>query len=106
MRKIGVIGDRESVLGFSALGLDIFPVLEASEATELLESKEALEYAILFITEELALPCKEAIDLHRASKTPAVILIPSKKGSLGIGISNVGKRVEKAVGADILFKEN
>ncbi|MBQ5955335.1 MAG: V-type ATP synthase subunit F, partial [Firmicutes bacterium] len=26
MYKIGVIGDRESILGFKAVGLDVFPI--------------------------------------------------------------------------------
>ena len=34
--------------------------------------------------------------------TPAVILIPGKDGSLGIGMANVKSAVERAVGADIL----
>ena len=32
MYKIGVIGDRESVLGFQAVGLDVFPGGDAEEA--------------------------------------------------------------------------
>ena len=34
--------------------------------------------------------------------TPAIILIPGKEGSLGIGMANVTNAVERAVGADIL----
>ena len=57
---------------------------------------------MLFITETLAASCEHAIALHRQSRTPAIILIPGKDGSLGIGLSNVSKRVEKAVGSNIL----
>lgn len=32
MYKIGVIGDRESILGFKAVGLDVFPCDAADEA--------------------------------------------------------------------------
>ena len=34
--------------------------------------------------------------------TPAVILIPGKEGSLGIGMSKVSESVERAIGANIL----
>ncbi len=105
MLKIGVIGDRETVLGFSALGLDIFPVDDADDAARVIVSPKALEYAVLYITEELAMGCTDAIDRHRATRTPAIILIPGKKGSMGIAMANVGKRVEKAVGSDILGSE-
>ena len=102
MYKIGVIGDRESVQGFTALGLTTFAVTGPEEANAVLKSPEALEYAVLFITETLAASCEHAIALHRQSRTPAIILIPGKDGSLGIGLSNVSKRVEKAVGSNIL----
>ena len=105
MYKIGVIGDREAVLGFSALGLDIFPVTSSDEAARILNSQQATEYAVLYITEKLAEGCTEAIERHRSSRTPAVILIPGKDGSMGIALANVGKRVEKAVGSNILGNE-
>ena len=38
-------------------------------------------------------------------RIPAIIPIPGIEGSLGLGISNVKKSVERAVGADILFKD-
>ena len=102
MYKIGVIGDRASVQGFAALGLTTFAVSGPQEAAAILKSPEAKEYAVLYITEQLAGDCEAAIALHRQSRTPAVILIPGKEGSLGIGLMNVNKRVEKAVGSNIL----
>ncbi|NLO39192.1 MAG: V-type ATP synthase subunit F, partial [Ruminiclostridium sp.] len=36
---------------------------------------------------------------------PAVIPIPGIQGSLGIGMLGVKRCVEKAVGADILFRD-
>ena len=34
MYKIAVMGDRDSIYGFAALGLDTFPVTEKEEAAE------------------------------------------------------------------------
>ena len=31
MYKVGIIGDKDSVMGFLALGIDIFPAYEADE---------------------------------------------------------------------------
>ena len=45
---------------------------------------------------------QEEIDRYRDRLMPAVILIPGKEGSLGIGMENVKRSVERAVGADIL----
>ncbi|MFY9563785.1 MAG: V-type ATP synthase subunit F, partial [Limnochordia bacterium] len=48
---------------------------------------------------------EQAIDRYKDSMTPAVILIPSNQGSLGIGMRNLKKSVERAIGADILFRD-
>ena len=37
MYKIGVIGDRESILGFKAVGLDVFPTDDPEEAKKTLK---------------------------------------------------------------------
>ena len=42
------------------------------------------------------------IEKNRKQRTPAIILIPGNKGSMGIGLADINKSVEKAVGANIL----
>lgn len=103
MYKIGVIGDKDSVLGFSALGLSVFPTGSVGETEELLEKLAKEDYAILYITEQAAQYSIGLIERYKAQKTPAIILIPSKEGPIGIGMEQVHRSVEKAVGADILF---
>ena len=102
MYKIGVMGDSASVLGFKALGLDVFPVEDAEEAKKLLHRLAKEDYAILYMTEQLASQIPAEIEQYKDDLTPAIILIPGKEGSLGIGAANVKSAVERAVGADIL----
>lgn len=101
MHKIAVLGDKESVLGFKALGLDVFPC-NSDEAKVLIKKLEKQDYKIIYITEQIAVNMKNEIDKYNNCVSPAVILIPSKEGSLGIGMDNIKIRVERAVGADIL----
>ena len=107
MYKIAVLGDRDSVLGFKALGLDTFPVEDAEEARHTLHklAKPAggapSEYAIIYVTEQLAQTIQADIDRYKTAVTPAVILIPGKSGSLGLGAQALQSAVERAVGADI-----
>jgi V/A-type H+-transporting ATPase subunit F len=54
------------------------------------------------MTEQLAAQLTSDIDRYKDSVTPAIILIPGKSGSLGIGSSALQSAVERAVGADIL----
>lgn len=101
MYKIAVLGDRDSVLGFKALGLDTCFVEDAEEARRALHRLAREEYAIIYITEQLATQLTADIDRYKTAVTPAVILIPGKTGSLGLGARALQSAVERAVGADI-----
>ena len=103
MYKIGVIGDRESILGFKAVGLEVFPCESWEVAQKTLRKIAKEDFAIIYITEDLAKDIMADIDRYKDDRLPAIILIPSKSGTLGIGMSSVKKSVERAVGADILF---
>ena len=100
--RIAVLGDRESVLGFKALGLDVFPAESVEEARSTLHRLAKENYAVVYLTEQLAQYMTDDLGRYKDELTPAVILIPGKEGSLGIGMANVKKSVDRAVGADIL----
>ena len=102
MYKIAVLGDKDSVLGFKALGLDVFPAETVEEARDTLHQLARESYAVVYLTEQLARSMQEDLARYKDELTPAVILIPGKEGSLGIGMAQVKKAVERAVGADIL----
>ena len=103
MAKIGVIGDAQSVLGFKAFGLDAFACQTAEEAVHTLHRAAEDGYGILYVTERFYRHMEKEAAQYLERKIPAVIPIPGVDGSYGIGIANVKKSVERAVGADILF---
>ena len=103
MYKIGVIGDRESILGFKAVGLDVFPIDDPDEARKTLKRIAKEDFAIIYVTEQLYQYLMDEVDEYTDSRLPAIIPIPGKDGTLGIGMTSVKKSVERAVGADILF---
>jgi len=100
--KIAAIGDRDSVLGFRALGLEVHPVENAEQAKAELHRLARDNCAIIYLTEGLARYMGPEIARYKDALTPAVILIPGKEGALGIGMNAVKTAVERAVGADIL----
>jgi len=106
MYKIAVLGDRQSVVSFAALGLGVFPVETEEEALAVFRKlARDGEYAIIYVTEQLLTILKTEIDKYQDSVTPAVILIPDRRGSLGLGSAALQSAVERAVGsADILNK--
>ena len=99
--KIAVLGDKDSVLGFKALGLDVYPAETVEEARKTLHTLAKGDYAVVYLTEQYA-GMEADVARYKDELTPAVILIPGKDGSLGIGMANVKSAVERAVGADIL----
>ncbi len=102
MYKIGVVGDKDSILAFKALGIDVYPVTEPDEARITINKMAAEKYAIIFVTEQIAKDLEETIERYNRELIPAVILIPSNQGSLNIGIERINDNVEKAVGVNIL----
>ena len=100
--RIAVLGDKDSVLGFKALGLDVFPAETVEEATRTLHELAKENYAVVYLTEQYAAGMTAEVARYKDELTPAIILIPGKDGSLGIGMANVKSAVERAVGADIL----
>lgn len=101
-KKIGVVGDKDSVLAFKALGIDVFPVVEADEARRIVDNCAKNDYAVIFVTEQIAQKIEETITRYNEELLPAIILIPSNQGSLNIGLKRISDSVEKAVGVNIL----
>ena len=104
MLKIAVIGGKDTVIGFKALGLDTFSAASAAEAGQVLRSltRESDDYAIIYIEENLAAQLTNEIDKFKDRPTPAIILIPGREGSMGLGLSALHEAVERAVGTNIL----
>lgn len=105
MYKIAVMGDRDSIYGFATLGLDTFPITDTSLAGKKLRDLAESNYAVIYVTEALAAVMDAEIDRYRASRLPAIILIPGISGNTGMGIRAVKKSVEQAVGSDIIFND-
>lgn len=78
MYKIAVIGDRDSVLGFRALGLDVFPTEDTDAGRRTLHRLAQEDYAVIYITEQLAQQLTAEIARYKDAPLPAVILIPGQ----------------------------
>ena len=97
------MGDRDSVIGFGALGFDTRFADDRDSAKSAFKQLVSGGTAIIYITEDTAALIEDVIDKYEESVTPAVILIPGASGNTGAGIRGVKASVEKAVGSDIIF---
>ncbi len=91
-------------MGFKALGLETYPAADPAEASRILRklTRESTDYAIIYIEETLAEKLQHEIDRFKDSPTPAIILIPGREGSMGLGKQALLSAVERAVGTNIL----
>lgn len=103
--KIAVVGDHESTLGFKAVGFDVFAVETPEETEATVLDLAARQYGVIYITEQALQPVIHIMSRYKNSRIPAIIPIPGIGGSLGLGLTGVRSSVERAVGADILFKD-
>ena len=104
MYKIGMIGERESVLGFLALGFSVHEAASAEEAAVLLRRLvKSEEYAVIYLVEQYALELQDELAKYKDMPLPAISVIPGQSGSTGYGMASIKNAVERAVGADILF---
>jgi V/A-type H+-transporting ATPase subunit F len=108
---IAIIGPKDIVLGFKAIGVHTFFASNAEETlthlqelkVQNLEGSELPRYAIIFILESHAKAIPE--DEYKkitADALPAVIALPGPEGSTGFGLERLGQIVEKAIGSNIL----
>ena len=100
--RIAVFGDKESVYGFAALGLDVY-YFDPDEdyVSSFRKLCQSQNYGIIYVTESAASFLSKEIEKYRSEPSPAIILIPGVTGNTGEGLSAIRLSVEKAVGSDI-----
>lgn len=102
---MAIIGDGDSALAFSAVGVDAFSVSNAEDASEKLK-KLAKDYRIIFITDVIAVQIDLVIKKYLNSPYPIILSVPSKAGSNGYGMNTLKSAMDKALGVDILFNKD
>ncbi|MGX6979516.1 V-type ATP synthase subunit F [Vagococcus elongatus] len=101
-RKVGVIGDKYSVMLFKLFDFQVHYAESSSQIRAAIRDMAEKDYGVIFITEEAAASVKETIESYKSRLTPAIILIPSQHGSQGIGMEEIRDNVERAIGQNIL----
>jgi len=105
MYKIAFIGDRETIIGFKLLGVSLFPATKKDETIEILDKLVKEEYAVIFVTEDIA--CQIFKEIERLQKTSfaSISIIPNKLEKKCLGLKILRRNIEKAIGTDVLFRK-
>lgn len=101
MLKVAAIGDRESVSGLKAIGMDVFSPERKEDCPQLLKTLCESDYGIIYLTEEFGECTKDIIKKYEDRICPAIILIPGVKNNTGEGMRSVNRSIKKAVGSQL-----
>ena len=103
--KMAIVGDGDSIMVYKAAGVSTFAAEDEKKAREVLR-RIAKDYAIIFLTENLARELTEFLKRFDETPYPVVVSIPSSSGSTGYGFETLKDAMERALGVDILFRKD
>lgn len=105
-QAIAVIGTWESIYGFGALGMELYPAMDLKDAAEHFQTCCNRKVPLIYITEQYAQALARKIAEKEEQTFPIVIPIPGLSGNTGVGVAQIKAGVVQAIGADILFSQN
>ena len=104
--RVAILGDSESIKGFAAVGVDVFPCERGEEgAATFRRVAEGGEYAVLLMTEDLFEALEKERNRLAGALLPAIVPLPGVTSDKGVGVARLRSFVEKAVGSDIIFND-
>jgi len=110
--KTAIIGPKDIISGFKALGVVPFDVKDGGEALEIIKSIKSKvidgngkedKFAVIILIESIANRISEdEFAKVYGGALPAIVVLPGIEGSTGAGIKKLRSLAERAVGSDIL----
>ena len=106
MSEIVAIGQKDQIIGFRGVGVQIAPVKTAEEfAAAFKETARRADVGIIMITETFVEGENEKLLASVRKTTQKVILVlPDHPGSKGLAFKRMRADVERALGVDLLGK--
>ena len=102
--RIAAFGEKDIMLIFKAIGIEVFPVSKTSGFEEQLEQLVMEGYAVIFITETVAVQIDSVIKKYMNKTLPSIVIIPGLGEKQNYALSMLRQAIVKAVGVD-LFAE-
>lgn len=100
--RIGVIGERESVLPFQMMGWEVSFCEDARTARGALAKMVTENCGVIYLTTSLAADMMEIVEHYNGLMTPIITLIPSHKEKSLLAEKRLTDTVVKAIGKNIL----
>ena len=103
--KIVAFGEKDIMLIFKAIGIEVFPASKNLRLEEQLEKLIKEGYAVIFITENVALKASALIKKYMNKTLPSIVVIPGLGKKENFAVDLLRQAVVRAMGVD-LFAEN
>ena len=105
MLKIVIIGEKNDILPYQSIGVEIEPVKTTADTVSALrKTAQNPSVAIILITENMAEQCLDTITELRNKTAKAITIVPTEQGSRQTSMIELNKEISRAVGMDILTK--
>lgn len=100
--KIAATGENDVMLIFKAVGVEVFPCEDRTEASALLNRLAKEGYAVIFITESLASKIDADIKKYSSRMLPSIVVVPGLQERNNYALERLRQSIIKAVGADVM----
>jgi len=105
MAKIAVVGRRENVLCYLAAGFSVYCAEDSENASRELRRASKEGAAVIFVSPEYCAALAEDMAKFAFRSDITVTTLPKKVNGTDSGALLMKRAVERAVGADIIYKE-
>lgn len=103
--KIVIIGEKNDILPYQSIGLEIEPVKTREETINAFKKIiQDSSIGIILITENMAEQCLDTITELRGKTAKAMSIIPTQQENRGVSAMELKKEIGRSVGIDILTK--
>ena len=106
--KIAAVGEKDAILVFKALGMDVFFATEADKIKKTILDLEEQGYSIIFITENEAIKVEAFLRTFDSKPYPVILSVPDGRSGTqeegGFAIQKIIKNMERAVGSSAALR--
>lgn len=102
--KIAILGSRDMIMPFKAVGCDVFSPTGRDKIRATL-SKIIPNYKVILIQTNYAKLCEDIIEQTRTAAYPAILVVPNKDEENSYASNKIVTDMERAIGAKIVLEE-
>ncbi|MEE9200822.1 MAG: V-type ATP synthase subunit F [Candidatus Brocadiales bacterium] len=103
MHRAVVIGEREDILPFKMLGMELEYANSEKEFERVMETMaQDPGVSLIIVTEDIVAGQPEIVSAFREKVHVPIVVLPTHLGSKGTSMKEAGRMIRKAVGVDIL----